>query len=277
MKQIKINNVKVKAFDKNDLIEKLGRTNEEWCLVKKYQKKFYQLLQDSEGFCVDARMLWEELDKPHGQFNKWIERKLIKKGFIENKDFSKVDKSVHVKNSNLVRPQVDYFLTVETSKNVAMMENTDSGKLVRDYFILMEKCVREYEKWVNTREPQKQGNNIMKSVIKSTYEKENNKSPKFYIYCNENDLLNESLVGMKAKQLQDYLDMSDKNTREHLTEKVNFALAQLQFLNTSLINSGVKFNERKIIIQNTVDMNYKDIRLEIDKIRNNKMDNKEVI
>lgn len=270
MKKVKVNGVSVEVFQENDIIEKLGRTKDDWKLVKDYQKKFWQLLQDTEGFCVDARLLWEELGKPHGQFNKWIERKILNKGFVENKDFSKMDKNVHVENSNLKRPQTDYCLTVECAKHVSMMENTNNGTLVRDYFIVMEKIVREYEKWVEIREPQKKGNNIMKSAIKTTFERKNNKAPEFYVYCNENDMLNQCLVGMKAKQLQQDLDMKDKNTRDHLTEKVNSALAQLQFLNTSLINSKMEFNMRKAIIQDTVDMNFKDVKLEIEKVRKNK-------
>lgn len=270
MKQVKINGVKVKIFQKEDLIEKLGRTTEEWDLVSKYQKKFYQLLQDAEDYCVNARMLWEELGKPYSEFGKWIKKKVVGYGYVENTDFVNIEQKVDIENTNITRKQKEYFLTVECAKNVAMAEKTESGKLVRSYFILMEKCVREYEKWVEIREPQKQGNNIMKNTIKLTYEKQNNKSPNFYIYCNENDLLNNCLTGMKAKQLQEYLDMGDKNTREHLTSKVNQALAQLQFLNTSLINSGLGFDERKMIIQNTVEMNYKDIKIEIQKVKENK-------
>ena len=161
-------------------------------------------------------------------------------------------------------------MTLDCAKKIAMRQNNEQGDLVCNYFILMEKIVREYEKWIETREPQKQGNNIMKSVIKNTYEKQNNKAPEFYVYCNENDMLNQCLVGMKAKQLQQYLDMKDKNTREHLTEKVNSALAQLQFLNTSLVNSGLDFDKRKTIIQNTVDMNFSDVKLEVEKVRKNK-------
>lgn len=278
MRKVKINDAKVRVFQERDLIEKLGRTKEEWKLVKKYQKKFYQLLRETDGFAVDTRMLWNELNNPTGEFGKWIRRKVVNKKiredgnkkkeivlYEENKDYISDDKVV-VRENGATRT-TDYFLTVDCAKNICLMEETTSAQAVRDYFILMEKCIREYENWTVIREPQKKGNNVMKDTIQDTYISQNGKKPDFRVYCNENDMLNVSLTEMKAKQLQNYLDMGDKNTREHLTAKVNQALAQLQFINTSLISSGMSFNDRKKIIKDTVRINYADIRKEIDKIK----------
>lgn len=41
-----------------------------------------------ENFCIDARQLWNELNCPQGQFNKWVERKFKPYGFTEDVDFS---------------------------------------------------------------------------------------------------------------------------------------------------------------------------------------------
>ncbi|QEK12592.1 hypothetical protein FQB35_09780 [Crassaminicella thermophila] len=55
MRVAKINDVKVKVFEKKELIEKLGFTEEDAKLVMKYQKTFPELLQDGvEGFVIDA-------------------------------------------------------------------------------------------------------------------------------------------------------------------------------------------------------------------------------
>lgn len=76
--------------------------------------------------------------KPQRKFANWSKRKIVGKGFIENVDFSKIDKTVDV--GNLKRPQVDYMLTVDTAKNICMMENTDAGRLIRRYFIIIERA-----------------------------------------------------------------------------------------------------------------------------------------
>ena len=275
MKNVKINVngevVKVKVFEKNDVIEKLARTKEEWNLVNAYQKKFWQLLQDENGFCVDGEDLCNELEVK-SNFNDWLlrkskgkEGKLIRYRCVEGVDY--ILDSISDSSEKGGRPKNIIKLTLDCAKKIAMRQNNEQGDLVCNYFILMEKSIRDYQKWESTREPQKQGNNVMKDVIKSTYEKRNNKSPDFYVYCTENDMLNQCLTGMKAKQLQNYLGMNDKNTRNHLTEKINNALSQLQFLNTSLIASGMDLLDRRKIIQNTVDMNFSDVKDDIEKVR----------
>ena len=101
MKKEKVNGVSFRVFQENDIVEKLGRTKEEWKLVKSYQKKFWQLLQDSEGFCVDARMLWEELGKPYTEFKKWLNKKVLNYGYVENTDFVNIEQKVDIKNTNI--------------------------------------------------------------------------------------------------------------------------------------------------------------------------------
>lgn len=100
MKKVKVNGVSVEVFQENDIIEKLGRTKDDWKLVKDYQKKFWQLLQDDEGFCVDGEVLCKELEIKDN-FNTWLlgetrydkngkikwQGKLIAYRFKENKDY----------------------------------------------------------------------------------------------------------------------------------------------------------------------------------------------
>lgn len=272
MKKVTINGIKVELFKEEDIVEKLGRTKEDWKLVDKYQKKFWQLTQNSEGFSVEARALWLELGEPYNDFSHWMNRKILKLGFIQDEDYKVfVQKS---ENLNGGRPSKEYFFTVDMGKHAALVttngKNKNIGKLVRDYFILMEKIVREYKNWVNTREPQKNGDKIMKNVLHNKVIEKDNRKPTVGEYCKESNLLNIALTGMDAQSLRKHLDMSDKRTRDHLTTKTNRALAHLQMLNTSLIRSGLDYKTRKKIIQDTVNADYKDIRLEIDKIKQNK-------
>lgn len=114
----------------------------------KYQKTFPELLQDGvEGFVIDGEALWEQLDKPQGEFGKWFSRKISSK-FVKNSDFISNDKLVGIENTNLKRSKLEVKLTLETAKHLAMstgMDNNSSnkvrekGKLVRSYFIKMKK------------------------------------------------------------------------------------------------------------------------------------------
>ena len=56
----------VTKFSRKEL-ERIGRNEEEIELVMKYQKKLPVLIENNnvEQFSIDARLLWEQLDKPH--------------------------------------------------------------------------------------------------------------------------------------------------------------------------------------------------------------------
>lgn len=59
----------VTKFSRKEL-ERIGRNEEEIELVMKYQKKLPVLIENNnvEQFSIDARLLWEQLDKPQGDF-----------------------------------------------------------------------------------------------------------------------------------------------------------------------------------------------------------------
>ncbi len=260
MKSVKINGVNVKVFEKRELTEKLRLSDEEIKLVMDYQKTFPELLQDGvEGFVIDARNLWTQLGNPQGDFSHWIKRKMIDKGFIINTDYSSFDKSVEREVGG--SSSKEYLLTIETAKHVSMMENSDKGKLIRKYFITMEKTLRNYEKWIEIREPQKAGNNEMKHLLNEEYLKTHKvTSSPIYVFSNDNDMLNMSLLGKKAKDVRELLDYEDKITREHFTSDINKALSELQTINSSLIISKMDFDSRKSIIQRTCNVKYSHIK-----------------
>lgn len=85
---------------------------------------------------VSARELHSVLDIS-SNFSTWMER-MLDYGFEEGKDFIPF-----LEESTGGRPKTDIALTVETAKHIAMIQRSEKGKQVRDYFIECEKQLKE--------------------------------------------------------------------------------------------------------------------------------------
>ena len=86
---------------------------------------------------VNARDLHRELGSKR-QFGNWIKDRL--EGFIEGKDY--------VSNKNVKnlpcggRPEIDYIISLDVAKHIAMLERNEQGRKIRQYFIEVEKEFR---------------------------------------------------------------------------------------------------------------------------------------
>lgn len=85
---------------------------------------------------VNARDLWSVLGSKR-KFTDWIRQKIEKHSFVENEDFT-VHKFVNGKTT-----QIDYVLTLDMAKELAMVDGSDKGREVRRYFINCEKELKE--------------------------------------------------------------------------------------------------------------------------------------
>lgn len=81
---------------------------------------------------VNAREIHEYL-KVKTKFADWIKRAIEKYDFIENQDF------IVLKNGNGTNAFIDYIITLEMGKELAMLENNPKGKEIRKQFIDLEK------------------------------------------------------------------------------------------------------------------------------------------
>lgn len=258
----------MKKFTISFLKNNLGMNEVDTELVMEAQRKFPSIMiEDREGLCVNARTLWQELGKPHGEFNKWIERKLLNQNYRENKDFSKSDRFVEV--GNLKRPQVDYALTLNCAKKIAMRENTVYGDLICDYFIKLEKAIKDGIEWEKLRFPQKQGYKEMCKIIDANYLETHpdiKKAPN-YVYSNEANMINKALLGYSAKKLKTILEVEQKDaTRDNLQLECNKALLELQILNGSLILNKMDYKARKVMVENTCKIRFSDLRNRFNKV-----------
>nr|DAE47315.1 MAG TPA: AntA/AntB antirepressor [Caudoviricetes sp.] len=267
MKKVKINGVIVKVFEKKDLVEKLKLEDAQANLILQYQKKFPELLQDVDGFVIDARSLWVQLGEPYSEFAKWVKKKIVDKGFIKNIDYEVFEQKVD--NLKGGRPTTEYVLTVDTAKNICMMENTDSGRTVREYFILIEKTLKHWIEWVGEREPQKEGYNLLKDTLSANYKlTHDGKEASPYIYTNEANMLDVALFGRTSKQMKAYLGIKKEDAlREHLGVEANKALRVLQDYDRELIMAGDDFQERKRRIKITCNTRFLALSTRVEEVK----------
>lgn len=88
---------------------------------------------ETEQPTVSARDLHEQLNI-ETRFNDWFPR-MCEYGFKEGKDFySKMSKT----SGSGGRPAKDYDISIRTAKEICMIQRTDEGRTIRNYFLDLE-------------------------------------------------------------------------------------------------------------------------------------------
>lgn len=99
-------------------------------------------LNDSQEPVVSGRQLHEVLGVKT-EYKKWFGR-MTEYGFTENEDFLKVTQKCLTSTTG--QNQTDHVLKLDMAKEIAMIQRTDKGKEVRQYFIQVEKDFNSPEK-----------------------------------------------------------------------------------------------------------------------------------
>lgn len=86
---------------------------------------------------VNARDLHKALESKQ-DFSTWIKRRLDETDAVENVDYMVFHKKME--NPDGGRPQIEYILTIDIGKEIAMLERNEIGKKVRRYFIEVQKA-----------------------------------------------------------------------------------------------------------------------------------------
>lgn len=92
----------------------------------------------STGLTVNSRDLYNRLCVGR-DYSTWIRDRIKEYGFEEDADFSPV-----LGKSTGGRRSVDYIVTLDMAKELAMVERNEKGRLVRKYFIEVEKRYRDW-------------------------------------------------------------------------------------------------------------------------------------
>lgn len=91
------------------------------------------ITRDDGTIAVSGRELHDFL-KVGKDFSNWF-KDMASYGFEEGKDFSPFS----AKTPNGGRPRIEYVMTLDMAKEVAMIQRTDRGKQARQYFIEIDK------------------------------------------------------------------------------------------------------------------------------------------
>ena len=89
---------------------------------------------------VSARELHTFVESKQ-DFSTWIKNRIEKYGFVENVDYL-LHKIVEQTPSG-AKHKIEYYITLDMAKQLAMVENNEKGMQVRKYFIECEKKLRE--------------------------------------------------------------------------------------------------------------------------------------
>ena len=114
---------------------------------------------------INARELHDILGSKR-DFTNWIKDRINKYKFIKNEDFVITFTKIG-ERKNVIRH--DYYLTIDTSKEICMIENTSVGRKIRKYFIEVE---NRYRNILNSSNNTNSLIEIMQNAI--NYMRENN-------------------------------------------------------------------------------------------------------
>ena len=91
---------------------------------------------------VNARDLHTFLELGR-DFSNWIKARIAQYGFEEGEDFILIRQNGRTKNQGGDRRSMNYFITLDMAKELAMVERNEKGKQARRYFIDCEKQLHE--------------------------------------------------------------------------------------------------------------------------------------
>lgn len=192
---------------------------------------------------VDARELWKVLGVGR-DFSHWVKERLEAIGAVENTDFCLLAQNGEQSGRGGYN-RIDYILTMDTAKEMAMLERNDKGKMIRRYFIEAEKRYREM-KIIRARS--KAEHRLFTDILKEVLPESRNKK---WAYKQYTDLVYKHVTGYNAKQLRELYDKpKDANVRELLTPQQLKEVMRYEHIIEGLINLGQDYAGVKAIMEN---------------------------
>ncbi|HAF1610274.1 TPA: phage antirepressor Ant [Salmonella enterica] len=105
---------------------------------------FNGTISNESVLLCDARKLHAFLEVGK-MFAHWIKDRLTEYEFVENQDYILICQNGQTKGRGGDRRSKDYHLTLDTAKELAMVERNEKGRQIRRYFIECEKQLRQQQ------------------------------------------------------------------------------------------------------------------------------------
>lgn len=187
---------------------------------------------------VNSRELWSALEVKT-EYSHWAKRRLEDVDAQENLDY------ITVVKKDGRQTLIDYIVTMDIAKEMAMLERNDKGKMIRRYFIEAEKRYREMK---IVRASSKAERRLFTDILKEVLPESPNKK---WVYKQYTDLVYKHVTGYNAKQLRELYDKpKDANARELLTPQQLKEVMRYEHIIEGLINLGQDYAGVKAIMEN---------------------------
>jgi len=101
-----------------------------------------ELIKVSKEGRITAKELFEFLEQRPKDFSRWCSRNILKNTFAEE-NIDWIINRRPAENSSAGRPSIDYLLSVNLAKKICMQSPTLKGNQARNYFIEVERLLKE--------------------------------------------------------------------------------------------------------------------------------------
>jgi len=242
-------------------LKQYGLSDDEISTILEYQALLPILQSDRNDSKVNARDLHKQLNNGW-KFTDWIENRINSYQLIKEIDYFTVSRKYEtVKNSSLQpKKTLDYNLTLDCAKQLAMVERTDIGALFRRYFIIIEKAFKNRTNWNQNRKNTLINCKELRGALITKREELLNGVPEWItngnLYSIEFSLLNTVILGMSATQYRkEHNISSNEQIRNYFSEDQLDDVERLERYDAQLIISQeiYSYEERKQILQTEYD------------------------
>lgn len=242
-------------------LKQYGLSDNEIATILEYQS-LLPILQENENNTISAKELHNQL-KVSRDFSTWIKQQIEDLELVENIDYF-IDSPL--KGSGLV----DYQLKLSDAKEIAMLAGSKGGrtseelkkmsKLVRKYFIAIEKAFKNRTNWNTNRKNTLINCKELRGALITKREELLNGVPEWItngnLYSIEFSLLNTVILGMSATQYRkEHNISSNEQIRNYFSEDQLDDVERLERYDAQLIISQeiYSYEERKQILQTEYD------------------------
>lgn len=240
-------------------LKQYGLSDDEIATILEYQILLPILQSDESDSKINARDLHKQLNNGW-KFTDWIENRIKSYRLIKDVDYSTISRKYEIDGFAKSKDILDYILTLDCAKQLAMVERTDIGALVRRYFIIIEKAFKNRTNWNQNRKNTLINCKELRGALITKREELLNGVPEWItngnLYSIELSLLNTVILGMSATQYRKRHNISSNvQIRNFFSEDQLDDVERLERYDAQLIISQeiYSYEERKQILQTEYD------------------------